>query len=98
MDKRLIDRIFEDIDKNTERSENLSMRIGELSILVYSHATSLGIVTKLVIAIIIFLIISSLTIIIKETQDTPVIDHTPNVYHQIPYDREYQNNIKGDTK
>ena len=70
MDDKLLDRIFTEIDNNTKRSESLSKRLEEISKIVYSHATSLGIVTKLVIIIITFLVLSGLTYIVRDYEIT----------------------------
>ena len=70
MDDKLLDRIFTEIDNNTKRSESLSKRLEEISKIVYSHATSLGLVTKLVIVIITFLTITGLGMIVKDYEIT----------------------------
>ena len=57
MDNFLTERIFEEIDMNGKRIEDLSK-------LVYTQATTLGIVTKLVMGIISFLVLAGLAAVI----------------------------------
>jgi hypothetical protein len=57
MEKTIIDRIFAEIDHNASRIESLSQ-------LVYTQASSLRFVTKLVLVIITFLIIGGLTVLL----------------------------------
>lgn len=63
MNNRLTDRIFEEIDKLGTKVENISK-------LVHSHAATLGIVTKLVMAIILFITISSLGLLFTNISDS----------------------------
>lgn len=53
MDDRLIDRVFTELD-------NHSKRLVDLSEVVHANAAILGLVTKLVVGIIMFIIITSL--------------------------------------
>jgi len=55
MDARLLDRIFQELDSNSSKIEKLSE-------VVYTNASTLSLVTKLITAITIFLILASLTL------------------------------------
>lgn len=62
MDDRLIDRIFSELDIHSER-------LVALSKIVHTNAAILGVVTKLIICIISFLVVTSLGSLYKYLQE-----------------------------
>lgn len=58
MDSRLIDRLFEELDSNSAKTETLSE-------LVYKSTAAVSLLTKLVIGVFIFIIISSIGVVTK---------------------------------
>lgn len=65
MERQMFDRLFAEIDSNTTRIEKISK-------IVYSHATMLNIVSKLLMLVITFLVIGSLTMFVDFGKQHPV--------------------------
>ncbi len=70
MEGKIIDRIFTELDNHTKR-------LVDLSEVVHANAAVLGLVTKLVVAIIVFIVITSLGTLYNHLKQTPVLYHRP---------------------
>ncbi len=71
MEGKIIDRIFTELD-------NHSKRLVDLSEVVHANAAILGLVTKLVVAIIMFIVITSLGTLYSHLKSQPtVLYHRP---------------------
>ncbi|MCP4366796.1 MAG: hypothetical protein GY797_01590 [Deltaproteobacteria bacterium] len=68
MEEKVIDRIFTELD-------NHSKRLVDLSEVVHANAAILGLVTKLVVAIILFIVITSLGALYNHFKASPVLYH-----------------------
>jgi hypothetical protein len=68
MDDKLIDRVFTELDTH-------SKRLVDLSEVVHANAAILGLVTKLVVAIIMFIVITSLGTLYNHFKTSTVLYH-----------------------
>jgi len=68
MDDKIIDRVFSELD-------NHSSRLVDLSEIVHANAAILGMVSKLVVAIILFIVITSLGTFYNYFTKGPVLYH-----------------------
>lgn len=73
---KLLDRVFAELDRNTTNIEKLSK-------VVYTQSSTLSLVTKIVVVIITFLIITSLTILYDKISDKKNNSHQENKNGQI---------------
>jgi len=85
MDDRIIDRVFQELDIN-------SNRLIDLSRLVHTNAGILGVVTKLVVGIILFLLVTSIGALYGYMKKDPsaVLYHREDapIEHKIKYPPE----------
>jgi hypothetical protein len=73
---KLLDRVFAELDRNTTNIEKLSK-------VVYTQSSTLSLVTKIVVVIITFLIITSLTILYDKISDKKNNSYQENKNGQI---------------
>lgn len=73
---KLLDRVFAELDRNTTNIEKLSK-------VVYTQSSTLSLVTKIVVIIITFLIITSLTILYDKISDKKNNSYQENKNGQI---------------
>jgi len=69
MDDRLTDRIFSELDAHAKR-------LVDLSKIVHANAATLGIVTKLIISIIIFIVITGVGIMYEQLKPVGSTPHS----------------------
>jgi hypothetical protein len=72
VDDRLIDRIFSELDSHAKR-------LVDLSRIVHANGATLGLVTKLVISIIIFIVVTSIGIMYDHSKPTSTIVHSNQI-------------------
>ncbi len=70
MEGKIIDRIFTELDNHTKR-------LVDLSEVVHANAAILGLVTKLVVAIIVFIVVTSLGTLYSHLKQPTVLYHKP---------------------
>lgn len=83
MDNKLIDRIFVEMDCN-------SKGLVELSKVVHSNAAILGIIAKLVVAIILFITVTCIGAMYKYAKDSPTVHSKPYVIEKTEQQRTYK--------
>jgi len=87
MEGKIIDRIFTELDTH-------SKRLVDLSEIVHANAAILGLVTKLVVAIIMFIVITSLGALYNHFKSTQVLYHRQIA--PIESQMDYMNKKSGD--